>query len=105
MTTKSNLAGMASGCPARRPRIWLKVLVLVAVAGWGFIAGQIAQKRRCETAIQEEGQRRFQEFLGIAIDLGIITVDRQKLDEIICVREESEWEDRDATQRGEGDQP
>jgi hypothetical protein len=50
-------------------------------------------KGRDETAIQEAGQRRFQEFLGVAIDLGIITVDHEKLNETICIATEAAWED------------
>jgi hypothetical protein len=58
--------------------------------------------RHGEDQIVEEGKRQFAEFLKIGVDMGFVTVDRGKLDEIECVMAEADWEERDALDRGEG---
>jgi hypothetical protein len=61
-----------------------------------FIAGYCVENHRHEGRVYEEGRRQFIEFLRIGTDLGFVTVDRQKLDEIVIMSSEAEWEDRDA---------
>lgn len=73
----------------------VNALVIGAVAVWAFIGGQAAQKWRDRHMAHEEGRRQFHEFLAVATDLGIVTVDRQKLDEIVCIAAEADWESRD----------
>lgn len=92
-----------SDCPCRRSCQWRNALPLVAVVAFGFIAGQAAQKwyGRHPIGDKSQGQRQFFEFLAVAANLGIVTVDRERLDEIICIVAEAEWEDRDAVQYGE----
>ena len=83
---------------SRSPRcLWIVATTVVATAS--FLAGYCVKNHRHKGRVYEEGRRQFLEFLGIATDLGIVTVDRQKLDELVITASEAEWEDRDAAER------
>ena len=84
-----------------RPSVVATALFCLASCAVSFWAGGRLASRNMEKRITAEGQRKFQEFLGIGIDLGFVTVDRQKLEEIIITASEAEWEDRDAEAWGE----
>jgi hypothetical protein len=63
-----------------------------------FLAGYWTSQWRDEDRVCEQSTERFHEFIRIGIDLGIITVDEDKLNEAICAGSEAEWEDRDASE-------
>ncbi len=89
----------APGCLCCRLGRFGAVLLVVAVASWAFIAGQATQTNTDRGVMCEEAQRQFREFLTVAIDLGIVTVDRRRLDELTCIVCEAQWEDADAAER------
>lgn len=97
-------------CPACRTRysrqtgLTLLALILAACAV-SFGAGYRTSGRLHQARVFEEGRRQFMEFLTVGIDLGFVSVDRQKMDEINCIVSESEWEDRDAGDRAAGGTP
>ena len=85
------------GCPAcgfrgRRPAALLAASVAVA----SYLLGYACAERRHGRAVIEAGRRQFLEFLCVASDLGIVAVDRRKLDEAIIAGSEGAWEDREA---------
>ncbi len=79
---------------------WLGLLsAVVFIVAWasGFVTNSLMNRER----VRADGQRRFEEFLSIADSFGII--DHARLDEVVCIASEAEWEDVDAAERqGEG---
>lgn len=69
-------------------------IILLVVYMHAFIAGywvclEVQPKRSCE-----ENLLQFGKFLVFANEYGIL--DRARLDEVVCIVSEGEWEDRDA---------
>lgn len=94
MTAEPRVAGTPDGCPACHHRSrWQAILFTTAVAAASFLAGYAAAERRHERLAREENMVRFMECLQAAADLGIITVDRRKLDDAICAGVEGGWGD------------
>lgn len=81
------------------------IAIVVAVFVVAFASGFYTSRLMDEARVQEQAEARFGEFLTVGIDLGIVTVDTQKLDEIACIASESEWEDEDADEQEKGDEP
>ena len=81
----------------------LIVIAVVAVAS--FASGFWTSRLMDEGRVREQAEARFGEFLAVGIDLGFVTVDRQKLDEIACIASEAQWEDRDAAESHEAPSP
>ena len=86
-------------------RIIRRAVLPAAVAIAAFVGGYLMGQRRQEELVREQSANRFREFISVGIDLGIIKVDEDKLNEVICTGSEGEWEDRDAAQRAEGGRP
>jgi hypothetical protein len=88
----------AKVCPARRSRrrLWI---VAIACGLTGFFAVYVVVDHRDEQRWREEARRQFLEFLQVGTDLGFVTINRQRLDELIITMSEAEWEDRDAEDR------
>ena len=93
----------SSPCHPRSPR--RAILIVAAIALGSFIAGYAAGNRRSEERCRQDGHRQFLEFLTVADDLGIVTIDRQKLNEVICTDTKAELEDNDAVEAAKGGQP
>jgi hypothetical protein len=95
---------LCHSCGARYPwQAGLTFAVLCfGLCAASFSAGYHTCSRHYQEQVIEEGKRRFAEFLRIGIDMGFVTVDRQKLDELECITSEAEWEDNDAAQRANG---
>ena len=69
-------------------------LVVVATVAVAFFASGFYTSRLLdEGRVREQSQARFQEFLSIGTDLGFVTIDQQKLDELECITAEAEWAD------------
>ena len=81
------------------------MLLVAAAMIFSFVAGHAADERRHARLIAEEGRRQFLECLSAAIDLGIVTVDQQRLDEAVCAASEESWEDEDAAASERGVPP
>ena len=65
-----------------------------------FVCGFWLGICRTEHRATELSRDHFNEFLLNADKLGII--DHTRMEEIICIMSEAEWEDRDAADRGVG---
>lgn len=85
---------------SRLPRPTLIVVAIVAAVF--FASGCFTNTMLNEGRIREQSEERFREFLSIGIDLGFINVDRQKLDELVCITAEAESEDKESAERQEG---
>jgi hypothetical protein len=81
------------------------VIVFAVVAAVFFSSGFFTSRLLDEGRVRERSAERFDEFLSIEMDLGFVTVDRQKLAELICIAAEAEWEDGDADERAEAFRP
>jgi len=94
----------SSPCHSRSPR-WA-ILIVVAVALGSFITGITVEKRRHKQQTFDEGRRQFLEFLTLATDFGIVTINKQKLDGIICAcSSNDESEGNDAVEAAKGVRP
>ena len=81
------------------------LIVIAVVAATFFAAGYLASTLLNDGRVREQSAKRFKEFLTIGTDLGFVTVDRGKLDEIVCIVSEAKWEDSDALERQKGGRP
>ena len=81
------------------------IAVVTAVFLVAFTSGFWTSRLMDEGRVREQAEARFGEFLAVGIDLGFVTVDRQKLDEIACIASEADWEDREATERRQEPSP
>jgi hypothetical protein len=76
--------------PLRIGHLMLAALVLLAFLA-GLVVGELRGRRNRGSDDME-----FLRRLAKAADVGIISVDRKRLDELICIVSEAEWEDRQA---------
>ena len=93
----------SSPCHSRSRR--RAILIVATIALGSFIAGYAAGNRRSEKRCRQDGHRQFLEFLTVADDLGIVTINRKKLNEVICTGANAELEDKDAVEAAKGGQP
>ena len=104
MKAETNSSCVDSSCPACLPRIWRSLPVLAAVALLAFAAGLVVRgwldRRRDH---RPAGMTEFLKHLSVAADLGVIAVDRQKLDELVCISSEASWEDDEDSSQSERD--
>lgn len=84
--------------PTTPALIMMTSVVAVAFFTSGFLTSRMTE----ETRVRARAEARFREFVSIGTYLGFVVVDRQRLDEIVCVMSEAEWEDGEAAERGEG---
>ena len=83
-------------------RASMHIIVVAVVATVFFAGGFYTSTLLNEHRVREQSAERFKEFLTIGIDLGFVTVDRGKLDELECIATEAQWEDDDAAERAKG---
>jgi len=93
MNKESSVIEQPTTCPSCRPRRWLNALVLIAAIIWGFIGGQLLERRHFRHEVYESGRLQFLEFLRIGTSQGFVTVDMAKLVEVIRARESDEMDD------------
>ena len=80
----------------RRPMRTGHLMMAVAIVLLAFLAGFAVGERHRRTIQRPNDMEEFLRRLKTAADVGILSVNRRKLDELICIVAEAEWEDRQA---------
>lgn len=75
-----------------------QVMTYGVIATMSFASGFWTSRLRDEDRLRRLSEERFREFLKIGVDMGFVTVDMRRLNEIACDTAGSEWEDAEATE-------
>lgn len=88
----------SAGRPTTRTSIAVVAIVAAASFASGFWTSQLLDGDR----VRNQAEERFKELISVGTDLGIVTIDEDKLNEAIIAGSEGPWEDKEAAERGQG---